>query len=196
MSDYIDENNRITAKNLVECNTSDVIPRLTEVFEMARPYMLPEMKFVDVGCRDGYLIDILKQNGFDDVEGVEMCEEAVEVSISRGFTVYNINAEEMPIFDDESVDFFFAIHTLEHLLNPEKCVNEMYRILKPNGMVLIEVPVEKPEVVNPPEKFGHYHPFTAPSQMEELFRNFGMVTQLNQTTKSNKPWYRWIWRKV
>ena len=194
--DYLEINNQVTKKNLEECDTSDVIPRLTEVFEMARPYMLPNMKFVDIGCRDGYLIDILKQNGFDDAEGVESCREAVDVCIERGFTVYMIDAQEMPIFDSESVDFFFAIHTLEHLFEPGKCVDEMYRILKPNGMVLIEIPVEKPEVVDPPEKHGHYYPFTAPSQMEDLFSNFELVTQLNQTTKSNKPWYRWIWRKV
>ena len=179
MENYLEINNQITSKNLVECDTSDVIPRLTEVFEMARPYLLSDIRIVDVGCRDGYLIDILKQNGFENVEGVEACPEAVDICTQRGFKVYQIDAHEMSVYENESVDFFFAIHTLEHLLDPKKCVNEMYRILKPNGMVLIEIPVEEPEVVNPPEKFGHYNPFTSPGQLEGLFQRFEMIKRDN-----------------
>ena len=43
-------------------------------------------------------------------------------------------------FEDSSIDKVFIIHTLEHLEYPLKVLQEIYRILKPNGEVVIVIP--------------------------------------------------------
>ena len=43
-------------------------------------------------------------------------------------------------FKDESVDEFFAVELLEHLSNPIKIMNEIYRCLTPDGVLHFEVP--------------------------------------------------------
>jgi len=203
MTYYIDENNRVTAGNIRDCDTSDVIPRLTEVFEMALPYMQPKyfypfhMMVVDLGARDGYLLDILQENDFKCV-GVDTCIEAIGKAYHRNdkLVIRQDNLEDMSeSVEDEEFDFAFCIHTLEHCKYPDKAVDEMHRILKPNGMVLIEIPVEEPEYVDDPKKHGHYNSFTSPEQLEELFEDWELIEHTWQQTKSHKPWHRWIYKR-
>jgi SAM-dependent methyltransferase len=47
-------------------------------------------------------------------------------------------------FANESVDAVFCTGTLEHINNPHQAMREIYRILKPNGIVHIEVPFIQP----------------------------------------------------
>lgn len=51
--------------------------------------------------------------------------------------VGDIHAIPLP---DASVDGIFCLAVLEHVQNPIKAVEEMYRILKPGGKILIYVP--------------------------------------------------------
>jgi SAM-dependent methyltransferase len=44
-------------------------------------------------------------------------------------------------FKDGSYDFVFASHVLEHIADDEKAIQEIRRILKPNGLAILPVPV-------------------------------------------------------
>lgn len=46
---------------------------------------------------------------------------------------------EIP-FDDNTFDMIFAIHILEHVENDTKALNELYRVLKPGGTILLQTP--------------------------------------------------------
>lgn len=43
-------------------------------------------------------------------------------------------------FHDSSVDFLLTQHTLEHVEDPLQCIREIYRVVKPGGLVKIVVP--------------------------------------------------------
>lgn len=43
-------------------------------------------------------------------------------------------------YEDNSVDAFVSISSLEHVPNPWKAIQEIYRCLKPSGRVLLSVP--------------------------------------------------------
>jgi ubiquinone/menaquinone biosynthesis C-methylase UbiE len=47
------------------------------------------------------------------------------------------------LMPDASADVIVCHHTLEHLLNPVTALNEMRRILNPNGKLLLFVPFER-----------------------------------------------------
>jgi SAM-dependent methyltransferase len=47
--------------------------------------------------------------------------------------------ENMP-FKDNSIDVILNIAVLEHVPNPQKVINEIYRILKPNGIIYTAFP--------------------------------------------------------
>jgi SAM-dependent methyltransferase len=43
---------------------------------------------------------------------------------------------------DESWDVLFVYHILEHIIEDQKAMQEMYRVLRPGGMALLQVPLE------------------------------------------------------
>jgi len=43
-------------------------------------------------------------------------------------------------FDDNSFDVVFCNHVLEHIKDDEKAMRELYRVLKPNGMGVFQIP--------------------------------------------------------
>jgi ubiquinone/menaquinone biosynthesis C-methylase UbiE len=53
--------------------------------------------------------------------------------------VLDIEKEKLP-FGDNSVDEIVAMHVLEHIFRPDPVMNELHRVLKPGGKMLIEVP--------------------------------------------------------
>jgi SAM-dependent methyltransferase len=45
-------------------------------------------------------------------------------------------------FADETFDFFYSSHVLEHIENDKKAFKEIFRVLKPNGVAIIIVPIK------------------------------------------------------
>ncbi|MAP54292.1 class I SAM-dependent methyltransferase [Altibacter sp.] len=45
-------------------------------------------------------------------------------------------------FDDESFDFIICNHVLEHIPNDTKAMQELYRVLTPGGMAILQVPYD------------------------------------------------------
>ena len=50
---------------------------------------------------------------------------------------------ELPWFADESLDFVFSSHCLEHIIDPVKSVKEMRRVLKKGGYLVIILPDDR-----------------------------------------------------
>ena len=68
--------------------------------------------------------------------GVEPVRAMAEIARKRGITVYEAKAELLP-FQDNSFDFALMVTTLCFLENPLQALQEIRRILKPAGKVII-----------------------------------------------------------
>lgn len=71
--------------------------------------------------------------------GIDLTPNAIKLSKER-FELFNVkgtfkvvNAEEALPFPDNSFDHVYSFGVIHHTLNPEKIVNEIYRILRPGG---------------------------------------------------------------
>jgi SAM-dependent methyltransferase len=53
---------------------------------------------------------------------------------------HNVDLQQLP-FDSETFDFVFASHVLEHVPDDERAISEIRRILKPNGVAVLPVPI-------------------------------------------------------
>jgi SAM-dependent methyltransferase len=71
---------------------------------------------------------------------------------------HNVDLQDLP-FEDKSYDFVFASHVLEHIPNDEKAISEIRRILKPNGIAILPVPLVAEKTIEYPEPNPHesYH---------------------------------------
>jgi len=50
------------------------------------------------------------------------------------------SATDLSKYEDESMDYVFSSHCLEHADDPEKALEEFYRVLKPGGVTFIYLP--------------------------------------------------------
>jgi SAM-dependent methyltransferase len=74
--------------------------------------------------------------------------ESADISMKN--VNHNADLQQLP-FDDQSYDFVFASHVLEHVQNDEKAISEIRRILRPNGIAILPVPIVATKTVEYPE---------------------------------------------
>lgn len=108
------------------------------------PLNLPkDAKILDLGCGPGYFLDEMKERGYTDLTGVTLSPEDVKNCESKGHTVKKYDLSFLPQKDgyyDESVDFIFLRHALEHSPYPIFSLMEYNRILKQGSKIYIEAP--------------------------------------------------------
>ncbi len=63
---------------------------------------------------------------------------------------HSVDLQKLP-FEDQSYDFVFASHVLEHIPNDEKAISEIRRILTSNGIAILPVPIIAQKTVEYPE---------------------------------------------
>jgi SAM-dependent methyltransferase len=68
--------------------------------------------------------------------GVEPSRAMAEIARSRGITIYNSKAENLP-FDDNAFDFALMVTTICFLEDPLQALKEIRRILRPGGKIII-----------------------------------------------------------
>ena len=71
--------------------------------------------------------------------------------IAPGYQTLGLDAEDirgdlldLPL-DDDSVDGFVLTEVLEHCTDPQQAINEVYRVLKPGGLLLVTSPFLWPQ---------------------------------------------------
>ena len=100
-------------------------------------------KILDLGCGPGYFLNYMKEKGYTDLTGVSLSPEDVRMCEEKGHTVKKYDMSFLPQKDgyyDESVDFIFLRHSLEHSPYPIFSLMEYNRVLKQFGKMYIEVP--------------------------------------------------------
>ncbi|PYS46577.1 MAG: methyltransferase type 11 [Acidobacteria bacterium] len=95
-------------------------------------------RILDVGCGTGANLMMLSQ--FGDAEGVDISEDALSFCRERGLKNVRHGAAEKLPYEDETFDLVTALDVVEHLDDDVAGLNEMRRVLRPNGHLLLFVP--------------------------------------------------------
>jgi cyclopropane fatty-acyl-phospholipid synthase-like methyltransferase len=108
------------------------------------PINLPkDAKILDLGCGPGYFLDCMKSREFTNVTGVTLSPGDIALCESKGHSIAKYDLSFIPQKDgyfDESVDFIFLRHALEHSPYPIFSLMEYNRLLKQGAKMYIEVP--------------------------------------------------------
>ena len=108
------------------------------------PLNIPKnAKILDLGSGPGYFLDEMKARGYTDLTGVGLSPGDNKIARDKGHTIKEYDLSFLPQQDgyyDESVDFIFCRHTLEHSPYPIFTLMEYNRILKQGCKIYIEVP--------------------------------------------------------
>jgi len=96
---------------------------------------------LDVGCNIGIFVDLAKKNGYDAI-GTDLSLKAVELgkkTFDLADRLFDGKLEDLN-FSDNKFDIITYLHVLEHIPLLKQELRKVYRLLKPGGLFLIEVP--------------------------------------------------------
>ena len=78
---------------------------------------------------------------WDPAENSRLFPELAETpDFPKPDVVADLDVDRLSALEDESQDFVIASHVIEHLANPLKMLVEMYRVLRPGGLLVLLVP--------------------------------------------------------
>ncbi|MEB3343708.1 FkbM family methyltransferase [Okeania sp.] len=98
----------------------------------------PAAKILDVGCGQGVALEIFQKHGFTPI-GITLNTEDVAICQQKGYEVYQMDQSFLE-FPDNYFDFVWCRHCLEHSIFPYFTLQEISRVIKPEGYLYIEVP--------------------------------------------------------
>jgi len=95
-------------------------------------------KVLEVGSGTGAFLKILEKTFSDSFEavGVDISPIGKKYHQKKKIKFIHIDAQKLS-FKDKSFDLVFSIDAIEHIMNPQKAIMEMYRVTKKNGLILI-----------------------------------------------------------
>jgi ubiquinone/menaquinone biosynthesis C-methylase UbiE len=124
------------------------------------------LDILDVGCGTGELLAQFATRGHS-LSGIEPNEAAVDLArkLVPEAQILLARGEALP-FPDASHDLVTSFHVLEHVVSPEKTLDEMIRVLRQGGSLFVECP----NYLYPEE--GHYEIAWLPFLPKRLGRTY------------------------
>jgi ubiquinone/menaquinone biosynthesis C-methylase UbiE len=123
---------------------------------------------IGVGGEGGMLLALAQDN---EVHGIDVSASAKRNCKRLGLEIelLNLDTDRLP-FEDDSFDVAFSFEVFEHFANPQHAIEELKRVLKPQGLLVLSTP--SPLVHHWPRLFY-------PELFEEQsFREFLMINRL------------------
>ncbi|MEN2486491.1 class I SAM-dependent methyltransferase [Flavobacterium sp. B11] len=118
-------------------------------------------KLLDIGAGTGDFLLTAKNDGWETI-GVEPSDRAKNIAKEKGISF----VEETSTLESNSLDVITMWHVLEHVPNLELQIQELKRLLKPTGTLIIAVPNYKSFDA------GHYETFWAAYDVPIHFWHF------------------------
>ncbi len=104
-------------------------------------------------------------------------------SAAQGFDYEHGNAQLLDGLEDESFDFVYSSHTLEHMVDPAEALTNWWRVLKPGGLLLLYLPhrdlYEKKKTL--PSNWNNDHKFFFLPERDEEPHTLGVLPLLIRT---------------
>jgi len=110
-----------------------------KIVELAKRYFLDKnARLLDLGSGDGLLLErVVNATKIKNVHCVELEKKHVNSLTKYGFKVKSFDLNKKFPYKDNSIDYVIANQIIEHLYFTDQFLDEIYRVLKPEGMLIL-----------------------------------------------------------
>ena len=108
---------------------------LNQKLKLINSFNTDEKTILDVGAGTGDFLKICKENNWK-VSGIEPSEKARNFAKNKNIELQ----EDISAYKEKLFDVISLWHVLEHIPNLMEYTNELKKLLKPNGVLIIAVP--------------------------------------------------------
>jgi 2-polyprenyl-3-methyl-5-hydroxy-6-metoxy-1,4-benzoquinol methylase len=98
-------------------------------------YFPQKGRLLDIGAAFGDFMELALKEGWQ-VEGVELSDKMVQKARQKGLTIYSNPIEDLDL-KSGSYEAITAYEVFSQMETPKKAMLEVYRILKPQGVLLL-----------------------------------------------------------
>ncbi|HDS29578.1 MAG TPA: class I SAM-dependent methyltransferase, partial [Firmicutes bacterium] len=127
-------------------------------------------KALDLGCGEGYGSKMLAGRA-ESAVGVDIDDKAIAHAVEN-YQADNLKFVASDVcdlpFDDNEFDAVVSFEVIEHIVNPKRMLEEIARILKPDGILLLSTPNGAVKIASVPNPF-HIKEFNR-DELESLIR--------------------------
>jgi len=94
---------------------------------------------LDIACGTGSILRYLSRNGYNNLFGTEISDLCIKRLENLGISMFKSNLPKIEC-PSERFDVVIASQILEHIIKRGKFLNEINRVLKPEGVCFLFVP--------------------------------------------------------
>ncbi|MDX1957934.1 MAG: class I SAM-dependent methyltransferase [Leptospiraceae bacterium] len=132
--------------------------------------------FLDIGASFGGFLARAKFFGFTPF-GVEVSKYSAEYAKQRGIKIYNTEFLKADL-EENFFDVVTMIEVIEHLDKPKEVFEKLFRILKPNGLLVLQTAnFEGKQAMQEERNYHYYLPghlvYYSRSNLERILQNVG-----------------------
>lgn len=125
--------------NIFERSRSDLAGRNLHWLRTLLQYKGPPARVLELGCSHGSFVALLKMAGYD-ARGMEMSPWVVDYAKSTFDIPMLLGPIEAGVENREMFDAIVLMDVLEHLPSPKETLTTALNILKPDGLMMIQMP--------------------------------------------------------
>jgi SAM-dependent methyltransferase len=132
--------------------------------------LAPGARVLDIGCGQGGTLELFKAAGLQAI-GIALGED-VAICQQRGLDVREMDLSFLE-FPDSEFELAWCRHALEHSIFPYFVLSELARVLKPGGVLYVEVP--SPDTACEHEANPNHYSVFGKRMWQDLIRRAGFV---------------------
>ncbi len=110
-----------------------------EIFDTASSVLKNGDRILDVGCGNGHFALHVKDK-FNKICGAEIAKEAAFIAQKQKVFTSVMDLNSSLSYKDNTFDAVTCLDVVEHLLDPDFLIDEIYRVLRPDGQLVLTTP--------------------------------------------------------
>ena len=165
--------------NVADEEIANVKATMRGYYKLGRPFLARKRSALDIGCDIGLLLEVLHDDGFITLCGLEPVVVARKRAAERVPTAVISGAfYEQSGFREDGFDLVTLVHVVDHLVRPDTVLDRVLRDLRPGGICIAVVhDVESPLARLMGERFPvfnyFHHYFFSKRTLRALFEARG-----------------------